>query len=108
MANNTNATNIRRLTGIALLAAIIVILQMVATFIRPGLIPVNLVLPTIVIGSAMYGAKAGALLGLWTAASLAVIVGWKLMKVISVTWLTRGAALIMLVLAGTSALAAAS
>jgi Ca2+/H+ antiporter, TMEM165/GDT1 family len=50
----------------------------------------------------------GALLALWTAASLAVIVGWKLLKVISVTWLTKGAALIMLVLAGTSALAAVS
>ncbi len=51
---------------------------------------------------------AGAVLALWTAASLAVIVGWKLLKVIPVTWLTRGAAVIMLVLAGTSALAAAS
>lgn len=51
---------------------------------------------------------AGALLALWTAASLAVIAGWKLLKVIPVTWLTRGAAVIMLVLAGTSALAAAS
>ena len=50
----------------------------------------------------------GALLALWTAASLAVVVGWKLLKVIPVTWLTRGAALIMLALAGTSALAAAS
>ena len=51
---------------------------------------------------------AGAVLALWTAASLAVIAGWKLLKVIPVTWLTRGAAVIMLVLAGTSALAAAS
>ncbi|MCL2616705.1 MAG: ECF transporter S component [Defluviitaleaceae bacterium] len=62
--SNSNATKVQSITGIALLAAIIVILQVVATFIRPGLIPVNLVLPTIVIGSAMYGAKAGALLGL--------------------------------------------
>lgn len=51
---------------------------------------------------------AGAALALWTAASLAVIAGWKLLKVIPVTWLTRGAAVIMLVLAGTSAFAAAS
>ena len=54
----------QRLAGIAFLAAIIVVLQVIATFIRPGLIPVNLVLPTIVIGAAMFGAKAGALLGL--------------------------------------------
>ena len=50
----------------------------------------------------------GALLALWTAASLAVIAGWRLLKVIPVTWLTRGAAMIMLVLAGTSAFAAAT
>jgi putative Ca2+/H+ antiporter (TMEM165/GDT1 family) len=49
---------------------------------------------------------AGALLALWTAAGVAVIAGWKLLKVIPVTWLTRGAAVIMLVLAGTSAYAA--
>src|SRR5258707_1105781 len=35
---------------------------------------------------------AGAVLALWTAACLAVIAGWKLLKVIPVTWLTRGAA----------------
>jgi putative Ca2+/H+ antiporter (TMEM165/GDT1 family) len=51
---------------------------------------------------------AGAVLALWTAASLAVIAGWKLLKVVPITWLTRGAALIMVVLAGISALAAAS
>jgi putative Ca2+/H+ antiporter (TMEM165/GDT1 family) len=45
----------------------------------------------------------GALLALWTAAALAVVVGWKLLKVIPVTWLTRGAAVIMVALAGTSA-----
>jgi len=50
----------------------------------------------------------GAVLALWTAASLAVIVGWKLLKVIPVTWLTRSAAVIMLVLAGTTAFAAAT
>ena len=45
----------------------------------------------------------GAALALWTAAGLAVIVGWKLLKVIPFTWLTRGAAVIMVALAGTSA-----
>jgi len=48
----------------------------------------------------------GAVLALWTAAALAVIVGWRLLKVIPVTWLTRGAAVVMLALAGTSAFAA--
>lgn len=50
----------------------------------------------------------GAVLALWTAAALAVVVGWKLLKIIPVTWLTRGAAVIMLALAGTSAWAAAA
>jgi len=49
------------------------------------------------------GVGAGAALALWTAAGLAVIVGWKLLKVIPFTWLTRGAAVIMVALAGTSA-----
>jgi putative Ca2+/H+ antiporter (TMEM165/GDT1 family) len=49
------------------------------------------------------GVGVGAALALWTAAGLAVIVGWKLLKVIPFTWLTRGAAVIMVALAGTSA-----
>ena len=49
----------------------------------------------------------GATLALWTAAALSVLVGWRLLKLIRVSWLTKGAAIIMLVLAGTSALAAA-
>lgn len=50
----------------------------------------------------------GAALALWTAAGLAVIVGWRLLKIIPVTWLTRGAAVIMLALAATSGYAAFS
>jgi putative Ca2+/H+ antiporter (TMEM165/GDT1 family) len=49
----------------------------------------------------------GAVGALWVAAGLAVVVGWRLLKVIPVSWLTRGAAVIMLALAGTSAFAAA-
>jgi putative Ca2+/H+ antiporter (TMEM165/GDT1 family) len=45
----------------------------------------------------------GATLALWTACGLAVVVGWKLLKVIPFRWLTRGAAVIMVALAGTSA-----
>lgn len=49
----------------------------------------------------------GAVAALWLAAALAVVVGWRLLKVIPVSWLTRGAAVVMLALAGTSAFAAA-
>ena len=48
----------------------------------------------------------GATLALWTAAGLAVLVGWRLLKLIPLRWLTRGAAVIMLVLAGSSLYAA--
>ena len=50
----------------------------------------------------------GATLALWVAAGAAIVVGWRLLKVIPVKWLTRGAAIIMLILAATSAAAAAS
>ena len=50
----------------------------------------------------------GATAGLWTATALAVIVGWRLLRLIKLTWLTKAAAVIMLVLAGTSAVAAAA
>lgn len=48
----------------------------------------------------------GATLALWVAAGIAVAVGWRLLKLIPMQWLTRGAAVVMLVLAGTSAFAA--
>jgi putative Ca2+/H+ antiporter (TMEM165/GDT1 family) len=50
----------------------------------------------------------GATLGLWVAAGCAVTVGWRLLKLIPMYWLTRGAAVVMVILAGTSAYAAAS
>jgi Ca2+/H+ antiporter, TMEM165/GDT1 family len=49
---------------------------------------------------------AGATLALWTAAALAVLVGWRLLKLIPLRYLTRGAAIVMLILAGTSLYAA--
>ena len=48
----------------------------------------------------------GATLALWTAAGLAVLVGWRLLKLIPLHWLTRGAAVVMVILAGTSLYAA--
>ncbi len=50
----------------------------------------------------------GATLGLWVAAGIAVTVGWRFLKLIPMQWLTRGAAVVMLILAATSAYAAAS
>jgi len=50
----------------------------------------------------------GATLGLWVAAGCAVTLGWRLLKLIPMHFLTRGAAVVMVILAGTSAYAAAS
>jgi putative Ca2+/H+ antiporter (TMEM165/GDT1 family) len=50
----------------------------------------------------------GATLALWVAAAIAVTVGWRLLKLIPMRWLTRSAAIIMLALAGTTAYAAVS
>jgi putative Ca2+/H+ antiporter (TMEM165/GDT1 family) len=50
----------------------------------------------------------GATLALWVAAAGAVTLGWRLLKLIPMQWLTRGAAVVMLALAATSAYAAAS
>jgi putative Ca2+/H+ antiporter (TMEM165/GDT1 family) len=48
----------------------------------------------------------GATLALWVAAGAAVTLGWRVLKLIPMRWLTRGAAVVMLALAGTSAYAA--
>jgi putative Ca2+/H+ antiporter (TMEM165/GDT1 family) len=50
----------------------------------------------------------GATLGLWVAAACAVTLGWRLLKLIPMHWLTRSAAVVMVILAGTSAYAAAN
>ena len=52
-----------RLVGIAILSALVVILQLLGSFIRFGPVSVSLVLIPIVVGAAMYGPSAGAALG---------------------------------------------
>ena len=53
----------RRLTGLALMTAIIVVLQVVASFVKFGPFSITLALAPIIIGAALYGAGAGAWLG---------------------------------------------
>lgn len=61
MQNNTGKT--RKLTGIAIFTAIVVVLQLLGSFIRFGPFSISLVLIPIVVGAAMYGVAAGAWLG---------------------------------------------
>lgn len=54
---------IHRLVGVALLAALVVVLQMLSGVIKIGPFPITLTLIPIVVGAAFYGPSAGAILG---------------------------------------------
>lgn len=68
----------RRLTGLALLTAIVTVLQVVASFIKFGPFTITLALAPILIGAALYGPKAGAYLGgvFGLVVLIACILGW--------------------------------
>ena len=68
----------RRLTGLALMTANIVVLQVVASFVKFGPFTITLALAPILIGAALYGPKAGACLGgvFGAVVLLACILGW--------------------------------
>ena len=53
----------RTLTGLAVLTSVVVVLQLLGSFIRFGTFSVSLVLIPIVVGAALYGSFAGAWLG---------------------------------------------
>lgn len=59
MRNN----NIIRMAQIALLIALVVVLQTIGTFVKVGAFNLSLVLIPIVVGGHLFGAKSGALLG---------------------------------------------
>ena len=61
MSNSTEKT--RRLVGLSIFTALVIVLQLVATFVKIGAFPVTLTLVPIVVGAALYGPKAGAWLG---------------------------------------------
>ena len=57
-------TKLRKMTGVALLMALVVVLQLLGGMIPPvGGFTISLVLIPIVLGAALYGPKTGALLG---------------------------------------------
>ena len=59
----TRAQKTRTLVGVALFTAIVVVLQLLGSFIKFGPFSISLVLIPIVVGAAVYGAWAGAWLG---------------------------------------------
>lgn len=65
MSNSTTKRfDTRTLVGVALLTAIVVVLQLLGSFIRFGTFSISLVLMPIVVGAALFGVWAGAWLGL--------------------------------------------
>lgn len=56
-------TNTKKMVGLALFTAIVVVLQLLGGFIRLGTLNISLVLVPIVVGAAIYGPAAGAWLG---------------------------------------------
>ena len=56
-------TNVKKMVGIAILSAIVVVLQLLGSFIKFGPVSISLVLLPIVVGAAVYGPTAGAVLG---------------------------------------------
>lgn len=61
---------VKKMVGIALMMAIVVVLQLLGQFIKFGPVSISLVLVPIVVGAAVYGPIAGAILG----ATFAVVV----------------------------------
>ncbi len=60
MSKNNNT---QKIVGLGLFTAIVIVLQLMGSFIRFGTFSVSLVLVPVVIGAALYGAGAGAWLG---------------------------------------------
>lgn len=55
--------NAKKIAGVGLLTALVVVLQLLGSFIKFGTVSISLVLVPIVVGAALYGVGAGAWLG---------------------------------------------
>ena len=58
-----NSKQIKTMVGVASLAAIVAVLQLIANYITFGPVSITLALIPLIIGSILYGPKKGALLG---------------------------------------------
>lgn len=56
--------SVRKITGVAILVALVIVLQIIGNYVTLGPISINLALIPIAIGAIMFGPLAGALLGL--------------------------------------------
>lgn len=74
------STNTRKLVTLGILTAVVVVLQVVATFFKVGPFSMTFALAPIIIGAALYGASSGAYLGgvFGLVVLIACIMGWDL------------------------------
>jgi len=63
MKTSASRDRLKRMTGLSIFSAIIVVLTLLCTFVRFGPFSITLALAPIVIGAALYGSRGGALLG---------------------------------------------
>lgn len=87
--NRSSGSSVRNLVGLAILTALIVVLQFIATFIKFGPFSITLALIPIVVGAALYGPKAGAYLGgvFGVIVLIACVMGWDIGA--AILWNTR-------------------
>ena len=71
-ANNRRAVSTKTLTGISILAAVVVVLTILCNYVKFGPFSITLALAPIIIGAAVYGIKAGAILGFVFSAVVAI------------------------------------
>lgn len=97
--------SVRRMTGLSLLAAIIAVLTILGNFVRFGPFPITLALAPIIIGAAMYGPSAGAILGgvFGLVTLLSGIAGWDGGTVIYLMGVNPVACILICVLKGAGA-----
>ena len=78
MNNSRRTDKTRRMTGLAILSAIVVVLQILSNFVKFGPASITLSLAPIIIGAAIYGTGAGAILGFVFSAVVVItgILGW--------------------------------
>lgn len=105
MSKAASRESVRRMTGLSLLAAIIAVLTILGNFVRFGPFPITLALAPIIIGAAMYGPSAGAILGgvFGLVTLLSGIAGWDGGTVIYLMGVNPVACILICVLKGAGA-----
>ena len=105
LSKSKSDASTRRLTGLSMLTAIVAVLTVLGTFIRFGPFTITLSLAPIVVGAALYGPSAGAILGtvFGVVVLLTGIAGWDGGTVMLLLGISPVALVLVCVLKGTDA-----